>query len=86
MASFDGKILQLCDYYLTNKPNITYFKCVYKRNTNFRIETETKSKKRIYNNFELTNEIIFNATLYYIEVIGSNIKIKSGTDYINNFV
>ena len=86
MASLDGKILQLCDYYLTNKPNITYYKCVYKRNTNFRIETETESKKRIYNNFELTNEIIFNTTLHYIEIIGSNIKIKSGTDYINNFV
>ncbi len=86
MNPLGGKLLQSCDECSTNKPNITFYKCVYKQNTNFSVETEIKSKYRNYYNFELTNEIIFNATLYYIEVIGSNIKIKSGTDYINNFV
>lgn len=53
MTSSGGKLSELVkygaiDHYLTNKPkpNITFFKCVYKRNDNFIIETETNSKSK----------------------------------------
>ena len=73
MTSSGGKLLQLCDNYLTNKPNITLCKCVYAYNTNF----STKTKRINYNNFELTNEHFLNDTIIYMEMIGSKILFKS---------